>query len=100
MRTERQRNSKKPVVYRIGGRSVPVASIRTPKYRHHKPSGQAVVTLDGKDFYLGRHGSPESRAEYDRMIAEWLSNGRRLTVASSDTGADLSVNEMLLAYLQ
>ena len=24
-----------------------------PKYRKHRASGQAVVTLDGKDHYLG-----------------------------------------------
>ena len=27
--------------------------VRTPSYRLHKPSGQAVVTLDGRDHYLG-----------------------------------------------
>lgn len=42
-----------------------------PSYRHHKASGQAVVTIGGKDHYLGRHGSPESHAEYDRLIAHW-----------------------------
>jgi hypothetical protein len=25
---------------------------RVPSYRRHKPSGQAVVTLNGKDRYL------------------------------------------------
>jgi hypothetical protein len=48
----------------------------TPSYRHHKPSGQAVVTLSGRDMYLGRFDSPERRAEHDRLIAEWLANGR------------------------
>jgi hypothetical protein len=57
---------------------VTAARVRTPSYRLHKPSGQAVVTLKGRDFYLGRHGSPESRAEYDRLVGEWLANGRRL----------------------
>jgi hypothetical protein len=38
--------------------------VRIPSYRLHKPTGQAVVTLSGKDQYLGRHGSPESRAAY------------------------------------
>jgi len=33
-----------------------------PTHRLHRPSGKAVVTLNGADFYLGRHGSPESRA--------------------------------------
>jgi hypothetical protein len=34
---------------------------RVPSYRRHKPSKQAVVTLYGKDFYLGRYGTKESR---------------------------------------
>ena len=67
---------------------------RTPSYRLHKPSGQAVVTLDGRDFYLGRYGTATSRAEYDRLIAEWLQNGRVLPAA-----ADLTINEMLVGYL-
>ena len=28
-----------------------------PTYRHHKASGQAVVTLGGKTFYLGKYKS-------------------------------------------
>jgi integrase len=30
------------------------------------------VTIDGQDQYLGRHGTPASRAVYERLIAEWL----------------------------
>jgi integrase len=75
-------------------------SKRIPKYRHHKPSGQAVVTLGGHDHYLGRWQTPESRAEYDRLIAEWLAAGRSSVVTSSRAGAaaDLSLNEVILAY--
>ena len=39
---------------------------------------QAVVTLNGHDHYLGKHGTPQSQAEYDRLIALWLGNGRCL----------------------
>lgn len=66
-----------------------------PQYRLHKPSGQAVVTLNGEDFYLGEHGSQKSEAEYDRLIAEWLANGRRAPSRSKD----LTVNELLVAFL-
>ena len=51
-------------------------SNRTPKLRRHKPSWQAVVTLDGKDHYLGpwppllRKPPPCARAAYDRLFAE------------------------------
>ena len=47
-----------------------------PKYRKHRASGQAVVTLSGRDYYLGPHNTKASRLEYDRLIAEWLANGR------------------------
>jgi hypothetical protein len=48
----------------------------TPKYRRHKSSQQAVVTLSGQDVYLGPFGSAVSKREYDRAVAEWLSQGR------------------------
>ena len=52
---------------------------RLPKYRLHKPSGLAVVRLSGRDLYLGKHGTSESRNEYQRLISEWLSaSGRDL----------------------
>lgn len=34
--------------------------VRIPKLRLHKPTGQGVVTLSGKDFYLGCYDSPEA----------------------------------------
>ena len=30
---------------------------RAPRYRLHKRTSQAVVTIDGNDIYLGKHGS-------------------------------------------
>jgi site-specific recombinase XerD len=71
-------------------------TLRTPSYCHHKASGQAVVRIDGKDYYLGKHDSPESRAEYDRLMSEWLGNGRRL--AAPTTADSLTVAELLLSY--
>jgi hypothetical protein len=47
-----------------------------PKYRHHKASGQAIVHLNGKDIYLGPYNSPASHTLYDRLVAEWLVEGR------------------------
>ncbi len=58
------------------------------------------MTLDGRDLYLGKYGTPESRAEYDRLLAEWLTNGRRLPGRTSESGPDRTVNEMALAYLE
>ncbi|MEL7499510.1 MAG: hypothetical protein AAFN77_18040 [Planctomycetota bacterium] len=56
-----------------------------PKYRKHRASGQAIVTLSGQDSYLGPHGTKASQREYDRLIGEWLANGREIPVAKDET---------------
>lgn len=66
---------------------------RVPSYRHHKPTGQAVVTIKGRDIYLGRWNTAASRAEYDRLIAEFLANGRQLR-----DEVDTTVVEVINAY--
>ncbi len=53
----------------------PVRPVRIPSYRRHKPSGQAVVTLGGRDVYLGPWRSPDSKRQYRRRIAEYLAGG-------------------------
>jgi integrase len=53
-----------------------------PAYRYHV-SGQAVVTLAGKDFYLGIHDSPESRARYFALLSQYNANGKRAPEAES-----------------
>jgi len=56
-----------------------MARKRIPKYRLHTTTGRAVVTTGGREIYLGRYDSPESREKYNRLIAEWLANGRTQT---------------------
>lgn len=41
-----------------------------PAYRLHKRSGQAIVTIQGKDHYLGPHGSAQSKDAYARLLAK------------------------------
>lgn len=69
-----------------------------PSYRHHKPSGKAVVTLNGRDFYLGQWQSAESKTEYDRRIAEWIANGRMLPY--EDQVSDLTIAELCIGFLR
>lgn len=74
---------------------------KQPSYRKHS-SGQARVTLydvgsgERKDFMLGKYGTKASRVEYDRIIAEWLSNGRRFSKAA--VANDLTVNELIARF--
>lgn len=70
---------------------------RVPSYRRHKPSGQAVVTLNGRDCYLGPFGTDASKQEYDRIVGEWQANGR--TLPHDVRGpSGLLINELILAY--
>jgi integrase len=63
----------------------------------------AVVTLDGQDHYLGpwpaeqRKPPAAAREAYDRLVAEWLANGRHLADAAADKPA-VTVNEVILAF--
>ena len=41
-------------------------SVRVPKYRLHKGTGQALVQIDGRRIYLGKHGTERSRQKYRR----------------------------------
>jgi integrase len=70
-----------------------------PKYRKHRASGQAVVTVAGRDHYLGPYGTKASRLEYDRLITEWLASGRPSTVVDSD-GGQLTITELCARYWQ
>ena len=50
-----------------------------------------MVSLGGRDIYLGKWNTKASRAEYDRLIGEWLAGGRCLPAARSDlTVAELA----------
>ena len=61
-----------------------------PRYCLHKSSGQARVRINGRDVYLGPHGSPES---YERLMREWhLRNG-------DIVAARLTVDELYLRFL-
>jgi hypothetical protein len=71
----------------------------TPKYRHHKTSGQAIVSIGGTDVYLGPWKSKASRVEYDRVISEWLAAGRQPR-KTSDDDAVITVAELIVIYMR
>ncbi len=73
---------------------MPTLNSRAPKYARHRQSGQARVCLDGRQILLpGPYGSAVSKAEYDRLVGEWLAGGRHLP-----TSNDLTVAEVILRY--
>ena len=67
-----------------------------PKYRLHKGRGLAAVTLSGRHFYLGKYGTPESLELYNRLVNEWLANGRRVVVPSEQ----ITIIEVMAAFVE
>ena len=70
-----------------------------PSLRLHKPSGKAVATIGGRDYYFGPWGphnsrpAPAARAAYDLAIARWLAEGRP-SCWSANSG-DVAVAELI-----
>jgi integrase len=59
-----------------------------------------VVVLRGRSYYLGKFGSSQSRAEYNRIIAEYLTAGKSPppTRAGQPATPDLTIDELILRY--
>ncbi len=69
-----------------------------PKYRKHRASGQAVVTIAKVEHYLGPHGTKASHLEYDRLILEWVAAGRPTWSASGGPSGEITVADRVNAY--
>ena len=69
-----------------------------PSYRLHKPTGQAIVSLCGKMFYLGKYKSKTSREKYVELIAEYTANNRKLPPTRSQS--ELLIETLIFRYLE
>ena len=74
---------------------MPQRTKSVPLYCKHQASGQAFVTLCGRDFYLVPPRSLASRVEYDRLITEWLANGRQ-PIHGNESDPGISTNKLVL----
>ena len=77
---------------------MPKLTHRLPKYRLHKASGQAVVTLNGSDHYLGNHGSEASKNAYHRKVSEWLSSQKLGAIQPARGQTDFTIDEIFVRY--
>ncbi len=73
---------------------------RPPKYSLHKPSGQAKVRHNGRTVYLGKFGSPESKAAYAQFITNLPKPGEVVKIADPVPGAALLVGEIVLRFFR
>lgn len=74
-----------------------------PSLRLHRASGQGVVTLNGRDFYLGPRAEPACEERYNALLARWISNGRRPIEGARDARADddgITVVELIAKYVE
>jgi hypothetical protein len=67
-----------------------------PRYRRHKATGQAVVRLEGRDIYLGKHGTAASREAYKRFVAQWSQSGGKLPTPKHAA----TVTEIVVSYTE
>jgi len=94
-----------------GPKTTPTTSRKPPAYRQRKGYTQAIVTLTDavtkrrKDYWLGEHGSPESRELYHRVLAEYEALGRRLPdlpdvapIAAPAAADAPDVNDLAIQY--
>jgi integrase len=72
-----------------------------PAYTCHAATGQARVRIDGRDHYLGPHGSAESKAEYDRLVRKHLTDRAQVELeAKVQISTDLTIAELIAEYLK
>ncbi len=75
--------------------------MRTPKYRLHKSSGRALIEFDGRRYWLGKHGTAESKARFKAKVAEWAAKHGRVIEGASPTrptAGPVLVKELILRF--
>jgi integrase len=72
-----------------------------PTYQLLRATGQARTIIDGKDYYLGPHGSPESRQRYEELVRKVLTDRERQEIADRvQRSTSLTIAELAAAYLK
>ncbi len=71
---------------------------KEPGYCLHKPTGQAYVRFGGKAYYLGIHGTEQSKERYNRLKSEWLLN-RHAKKFEPNSISGVCIADICLAYL-
>ncbi|QDV24782.1 hypothetical protein [Aureliella helgolandensis] len=69
--------------------------MRVPSYRRHS-SGNARVTINGKDYLLGKYGSKSSKLKYQRLIAEYRASRKSRAFGKSEP----LLQDIMLAFMR
>jgi integrase len=72
-----------------------------PSYCLHRPTGQARVRIDGRDVYLGTHGSDKSKRKYEEVVRKLISDRAADELkARVEVASDLTIHELVASYLK
>ena len=71
---------------------------RPPKLCRNRYRMSAYVTINGKQIYLGKWGSNEAQAAYERLILEWLKTNGQPPIDLTRDGALLV--ELVTAFAE
>ncbi len=71
-----------------------------PVYKLHGSTGLARCWIGGKWVSLGKYGSPESRAEFARIVAEHAAGLALAPKTAGPAPAQLTVDQLFLQFLQ
>lgn len=75
--------------------------MKLPKYREHKPTGQALVEYQGDRKYLGRYNTPESRRRYRAFIQKILDERGLIEDQQQPALAEVElVDDLIIAFLR
>ncbi len=69
----------------------------TPTYKLHSSTGLARCWVHGKWVTLGKYGSPKSKAEFARIVAE-LDASPGAEIVATDDATNLTVDAVLVAF--
>lgn len=70
---------------------------RPPRLCHHKKRDYAYITVDGKQIYLGKWGSAEAQASYDRFLLNWIKTNGETKKENPHKG--YTVTEIAVAFV-
>ena len=62
-------------------------------------SGQARVTLSGKTYYLGKHGTTAAMAKYLELVKRWEAGGRQPLEPRPDVERAKPMRDVFALYL-
>jgi hypothetical protein len=78
---------------------MPKLNTNVPKLCRHV-RGHAFVKVAGQQIWLGHYGDPLTQEKYDRLVGQWLANGRTLPQPISPPSENVLVVQILIPYWQ